>query len=94
MRIFVVDVIDVGSFVPAHPERTAFDSTNPMVVYYREFDSRREMDRWHKRQSWEQKRTWRPWMASEANRRLLVKSNAQNRKARAAALYEQESLFA
>lgn len=94
MATYSVDCDIASAHIPAHPERTVIGQTNPYSVYFREFSSRHEMERWFKRQSWEDKQLWSPWMASLANRRLLARSKSRRTRLVRTPACEQQSLFA
>ena len=92
---YSMDVENVPSHVPEHPERTVYGGNNPFNVYYHVFHSRTAMQQWMHHQSWEERQHWRPWISVRENRKLLALRSAANRKnllERAAARY-QPSLF-
>ncbi len=94
MATYSVDCERAATHIPAHPDRTVVGCTNPYSVYYREFSSRQEMERWFRRQSWQDKQQWCPWMASSSNRRLLARSSHRRPLPSQLALCGQQSLFA
>jgi hypothetical protein len=74
--MYRVDYDRADTHVPANPERTAAGQTNPFCVYYREFRTRPEMERWLNRQPCVQRQIWHSWMSREHNRRLLAQKKA------------------
>ncbi len=93
MSIYSVAYDMATAHIPAHPDRTVVGQTNPFCVYFREFSSRKEMERWFRRQSWEDRQQWNPWMASAANRMLLARKNQTRSRRTQPAASEQQSLF-